>query len=213
MRRTLPFLPPLSPIPLSLPPTETGLTCEFLSCSNRGCGERSLQYCDDTGGSELASYCQATFRLMEDGSLDPRLQSCYNTIDTCTDDECIPRPIPHSPELYFCCCTGHLCNDRIRFPNQTSITPSASINSDYIPVTMSHSHAVPFSSPVPLPSGLGESTCVYSSDPEQLIELVKFVCCARLVISQISNQPKTACGPSSASNESGFKKLIPNLNF
>lgn len=87
----------------------------------------SIQYCADTFDDDYdytvdptRQHCQALFKVVGD-DVEVQLASCYHSGGQCAPDECIPMPVPNSPDLYFCCCDGNLCNRNIKFtPPPTS---------------------------------------------------------------------------------------------
>lgn len=65
-------------------------------------------------------FIQATYKLLEDGTFEPRFLSCFAGDFECEDDStCILRQTLAVDVFYYCCCTENYCNGHL-----TVILPS-----------------------------------------------------------------------------------------
>ena len=106
--------------------------------SNEGCSN-GLQYCDsEVAPGEVPNRetqnCQATYRMMENGTLEPLILTCFNGIESeeITEGYCLLQELTNMLDVYFhCVCKGHLCNALVVIPSTTPATSSGIVCINY----------------------------------------------------------------------------------
>ncbi|CAI8030280.1 Fibulin-5 [Geodia barretti] len=91
-----------------------GLICASQTCNNTGCQQKGVSYCGETTGR--SQYCQATYKHSKDNGYQVRLLSCFSGDLVCERDSCTLRRINPLLDVYYCCCSGNMCNDNVQFP-------------------------------------------------------------------------------------------------
>ena len=110
---------------------------------------------------------QATYKLLDDGTFEPRFLSCFAGTFVCRDDsKCMLELVQPDKNLYYCCCNKNYCNGHgvLVFPN---VPPPGNGTVGTPGISIPTSSPKSGSSEVPSETNTGErrgSTCALSTE-------------------------------------------------
>ncbi|KAL9955566.1 hypothetical protein ACROYT_G036904 [Oculina patagonica] len=96
-----------------------GRSCYFYDYTKPCTGSSCL---DTTRCEHKNERCFSLYNVTSDGSAQVLQKGCWRQDNSCSlTNECVFRKLWPRSSLYFCCCTGGLCNSSITTENFTGL--------------------------------------------------------------------------------------------